>query len=285
MKRILIIFFIIFSIYLLFFDPAFFQLFPFMNHANQVEITNKIEKIKIVVNDVSTKIIPENRKDLKADLNGKAKLSVKRSGEEVEVTVKKIGFGRFLFHDKTNLNIYIPKDYERKMDIDVGSGNLEFSGGSKTERMKLRNLSLDLGSGNMKLKNLDIKDFRYDGASGNGEIYSLAVQSGSIDISSGSLLVKDYNGGLGAEISSGYLEAQMDKLTDFMDIEVGSGEVNLDLPDNAGFTLHGKVRSGNISCDFPLKDKKRDKSNINGIHGNGEHQVNLKVSSGNINIY
>ncbi|MDE3837820.1 hypothetical protein C0966_00155 [Bacillus methanolicus] len=285
MKRIFIIFLIIIGIYFLFLNPAFFQWSPFVNHANQVEITEEIEKIKIEAHGVSTKVIPENRQDLKADLKGKAKLSVKSSGDEVEVTVKKKGFGWFLFRDKAKLNIYIPEDYDRNMDIDLGSGNLEFSGRSKSEPMKLSKLSLDLGSGNVKLKNLEVKEFEHDGSSGDAEIHSLAVQSGSIEVNSGSLFLKDYTGGLEADVSSGNLEAQMDKLTDFIDIEVSSGEVDLDLPDNASFILNGKVSSGNISCNFPLKDQKTDKNKIKGIHGSGEHKIDLEVSSGDIKIY
>jgi lia operon protein LiaG len=199
--------------------------------------------------------------------------------------VKKKGFGWFFFHNKATLNIYIPEDYDRNMDIDLGSGNLEFSGDSKSEPMKLRKLSLDLGSGNVKLKNLEVKNFEYDGSSGDAEIHSMAVQSGSIDISSGSLVVKGYTGGLEADVSSGHLEAQLDELINSIDIEVSSGEVDLDLPDNAGFTLNGKAGSGDISCNFPLKDQETDKNKIKGTHGSGEHKIDLNVSSGNINLY
>jgi lia operon protein LiaG len=275
------------GLYIIFLNPIDFSWLPFGNQKTQSVISKKIDMIEIDVSGVSTTIIPENREDLKADLDGKGKLNVKRHGGKVEVSVERKGkwFSWFLFNNKARLNIYIPEDYDRNMAINLGSGNLNFFGHSKNKPMKLEKLILDIGSGNVNLKNLSVKHFEHNGSSGNVDVESLTTETGSFDVSSGSLNVKHYVGAIKAELSSGNLNIQMDKLTDSVDIEVSSGEVNLNLPTSADFTLNGKTSSGNITCDFPLTSKKIGNKNIKGIRGSGEHHIDLTVSSGNINIY
>jgi lia operon protein LiaG len=264
-----------------------FSWLPFVNQETQSVITKEIEMIEIDVSGVSTFIIPESRKDLKADLDGKGKVMVKRHGDTVEVSVKRKWkwFDWIFFKDKAKLNIYIPEDYGRDMVINLGSGNVKFSGHSKTKPMKLEELIVDIGSGNVDLKNLFVKHFKHNGSSGNVNIDSLTTKTGSFDISSGSLHVKNYIGAIKAELSSGNLHVQMDKLIDSVHIEVSSGKVDLNLPANADFTLNGKTSSGNITCDFPISSKKISNKNIKGTHGSGKHQIDLTVSSGNIHVY
>ncbi|WP_228485651.1 LiaG family protein [Thermaerobacillus caldiproteolyticus] len=287
MKGFFMILLGVIGLYVIFFNPIDFSWLSFGNQATQSVISKKIDMIEIDVSGVNTTIIPEKREDLKADLDGKGKLIVKRHGDKVEVSVKRTRkwFDWFLFNKKARLNIYIPKDYDRNMAINLGSGNLSFSGHSKNEPMKLNELLLDVGSGNINLKNLSVKYFEHNGSSGNVEIDSLTTETGSFDVSSGSLNVKHYIGAIKAELSSGNLNVQMDKLIDSVDIEVSSGKVDINLPTNADFTLNGKTSSGNITCDFPLTSKKISNKNIKGIHGSGKHQIDLTVSSGNINIY
>jgi lia operon protein LiaG len=287
LKKFFIILSVVIGLYFILLKPIDFSWLPFVNQETQSVITKEIEMIEIDVSNVSTSIIPDSRKDLKADLDGKGKVMVKRHGDMVEVSVKRNWkwFDWFFFKDKAKLNIYIPEDYDRDMVIDLGSGNVKFSGHSKTEPMKLEELILDIGSGNVELKNLSVQHFKHDGSSGNVNIDSLTTRTGSFDISSGSLHVKNYIGAIKAELSSGNLYVQMDKLIDSVDIKVSSGTVDLNLPTNADFTLNGKTSSGNIICDFPITSKKLSNNHISGTHGSGKHHINLTVSSGNIHIY
>ena len=76
----------------------------------------------------------------------------------------------------------------------------------------------------------------------------------------------------------------MEQLTDSVKLDVNSGRVKLDIPEDANFTLEGEVNSGFISNHFELKDKIQDKNNLSGVYGTGEHLINLDVSSGVIEI-
>ncbi|MGG3562259.1 DUF4097 domain-containing protein [Neobacillus rhizosphaerae] len=289
MKRILILLLVITGLYIVFnqgFQMDWFKASETKN--TQAAITTDTDLIEINVSSVSTTIIPEDRDDLEAVYNGKEKLSVNDSGNKVEVSIKNKWFDWFNwapFSKKKELKIYIPKNYDRNMSIDLGSGNLHFSGSSKNKPLKLNELTVDIGSGNLNLSNLAVNHFEHDVSSGNVNINSLKADSGTFDVSSGNLEIKHYTGPIEADISSGRLSIQVDQLVDSITIDVSSGDVTLDLPNDADFTMNGDVSSGNISSTFPLTSKDQSKHSIQGKHGSGKFPINLDVSSGNIRIH
>ncbi|PFO09020.1 hypothetical protein COJ85_02655 [Bacillus sp. AFS076308] len=291
MKRILILLLVITGLYIAYEHAPSFQPIGASSGGNSdglADISKSTQVIKVDVSNVSTTIIPEDRPNLRAVYDGKQKLQVAEDGDTVEVSVKSKGFSWFNWWpspQKSNLKIYIPENYDRNMMIDLGSGNINFSGKSKAHPMKLEDLTIDIGSGNMNLQNLDVRQFTPDVSSGNVEINSLRTITGTIDVSSGNLTIKHYTGGLEADVSSGRLTIQADKLVNSIKMDVSSGMVGLDLPDNADFTLKGEVSSGNISCDFPLTTKDFNKKSIKGTYGSGKYKINLDVSSGNIHIH
>jgi len=288
MKRIVILLLVITGLYIIYNQSATFDWFSNSGkNTTQATVTEDIDVIEVNISSVSTTIIPEDRKDVKAIYNGKDKLTVREHGDAIEVSVKHKGFGWFdwsPFSKKKKLTIYIPEDYHRDMRISLGSGNVSFSGKSKNNPINLDELTVDIGSGNMDLKNMNINHFEQNVASGDVDIKSLQTETGSFDVSSGSLDVKEYTGAIQANVSSGELDFQVDQLTDSIDIEVSSGDVKLDLPNNADFTLDGDVASGDIICELPLTSKNIKKRSIEGIHGSGKYKIDLDVSSGDITI-
>ncbi len=278
------IFFILIGLYWIFTNFINFDWLPFGRSEQQVAVTDEVGSIEIDVSSLSTTIIPEKRDDIKAELTGQGTVRVNRSGDRITITAKQKWFNFFSF-GREELRIYLPEDYQDSMKINLGSGNIHFSGESKNNPMILDNLSIDIGSGNITLRNLKVDHFEHDGSSGNVDITSLTTKTGKFEISSGSLDLDDYSGKLQAELSSGELSVEMKKLVDDIDIEVSSGTVNLDLPDNASFTLNGKSSSGNISCNFPLTSENSNNHSLTGTHGTGKHKIDLDVSSGKIRIY
>ncbi|MGJ7911856.1 LiaG family protein [Neobacillus sp. LXY-1] len=288
MKRIFFLLIVIVGLYLVFNRSFHFPVMQASKTDGIAAITKQTEVISVDVANVSTTIIPEDRPNLKAVYNGKQKLSVKENGDAIKVSVKGKWFHWFnwlSFSEKNKLIIYIPENYDQNMKIDLGSGNVNFSGESRTNPMKLNELSIDIGSGNMKLKNLEVKQFEHDGASGNVNVNSLKAERSSFDLGSGNVDIQHYVGAIKADVASGELDIQMDQLTDSIQLDLSSGNIKLDLPKSADFTMKGDVSSGNISCNFPLKSKEINKGSINGRHGSGKHLIQLDVSSGNIHIF
>ncbi|MBM7587727.1 lia operon protein LiaG [Bacillus pakistanensis] len=262
---------------------------PFFGSDDQtkgIKVSKDIESIEIDVDSSSTTVIPTNNNRLEAELHGKGKLTISQTNDTIELKVDRKWFDWLSFFDKKNkLTIYLPENYDRDMDIKVGSGNFVFEGHSEEKPMTLSTLSLEMSSGNVELENFVTKEFDHEGSSGRISIHSLKTDKGSFDISSGKIDLSGYVGPLDADLSSGRLNAQMDELNDSVNIKISSGSVDLDLPDNADFTLNGKVSSGDISSEFPLTNHKVNKKDISGKHGKGTHPINLKVSSGNIDIH
>ena len=286
MKRILVIFLVITGAYI-----AWSYLFDgdginFARAKDSVTVTDKTEKIKIDVSSVQTKIVPEDIQDVRAELEGKGTVKVKRHGDEIEVSVKRKGFFWFNWFemDQTSLTVYIPEDYDKDMDIELGSGQIDFNGQSADNPMKLRNLALNIGSGRLTLENFDVENLENQSSSGEVEMNLIDAVSGSFDVSSGRLLVKNYSGKLDADVSSGELEIQINQLLGDVSLDVSSGYIGLDLPENADFTLNGKISSGNISSNFQLQDKEQSEKRLRGKHGSGKFKIKADVSSGNINI-
>ncbi|MEO2077957.1 MAG: DUF4097 family beta strand repeat-containing protein [Bacillus sp. (in: firmicutes)] len=289
MKRILILLLVITGLYIVFnqgFQMDWFKAAETKN--TQAAVTTDTDLIEINVSSVSTTIIPEDRNNLKAVYNGKENLTVRESGNKIEVAIKNKWFDWFNWaplSKKKELKIYIPEKYDRNMSIDLGSGNLQFSGPSKNKPVKLDELTVDIGLGNLNLTNLTVKHFEHDVSSGNVNIDTLKADSGAFDVSSGNLEIKHYTGPIAADVSSGRLSIQVDQLVDSITIDVSSGDVTIDVPNDADFTLNGDVSSGMISSDLPLTSKEQSKHSIQGKHGTGKFPINLDVSSGNIRIH
>jgi lia operon protein LiaG len=287
MKKILIIFLLITGAYIVWNSLFGGNGVNFAKTKDSVKVTDQTENISIDISSVKTMIVPEDREDVHAELDGKGTVKVAKHGDDINVDVKRKGFFWFNWFemDKTTLTIYIPEDYEKNMEIELGSGEVVFKGDSIDSPMKLDNLALDIGSGSMLLENLDVATFEHHSSSGEVEINSIAAGSGSFEVSSGSVTVKNYSGKLEADVSSGELEVQMDSLKDDVNLNVSSGDIELDLPDDAGFTLNGKISSGNISSDFPLENKEENDNRLRGKHGNGKYDIEADVSSGDIKIF
>lgn len=76
----------------------------------------------------------------------------------------------------------------------------------------------------------------------------------------------------------------MDDLSGPVDTAITSGDLRLDLPKDAGFTLDAKATSGEIHVDFPMRVVKKDLQSISGSHGSGKYPIRLRTTSGDIRI-
>ena len=280
LKKIPIIMLMTLGLILLFVLSMDFPFSPFGKGEKSAAVNDQIDSIEVDGSSVSTIIIPDNRSDVEAQLKGNGTVIVEKRGNQIEVQVKRKWFEGFRIFGKNELTVYIPEDFQKDLEIDLGSGNLEFDG----DQMELEHLSVDVNSGNVKLKNLTVGSFEQDVSSGNVNLESVKADSGSFDISSGNVELKKYTGKLNGEVSSGRLHVEMDNLVDSIDLDVRSGFINLDLPKDGDFTLKGKMKSGSISNNHPLTIKDTDKNLFEGTSGSGKHPINLNVSSGKIQI-
>lgn len=285
-KRILIIFLVITGIYIIFTNFPVLNWLGFNNSNNRsVAVTDQIDSIELQTTSVPTIIIPEDRDDIHIDYTGKGTVDLDQKGDSIEIEVKGPRFNFFSINRNAELKIYIPENYHRGMDLTVGSGSLEFSGATAKETMKLDELALNIGSGKMELSDLIVNELELQGSSGKIELDSIQVTQSDFHLSSGKLNISHYTGPIDAEISSGEMNIQIDELNGHSSLKASSGRINLDLPDDADFTLRGKIGSGMINSEFDLTNENSSKKELKGQHGSGAYNLDLEVSSGLIKLY
>ncbi|PFG15407.1 LiaG family protein [Bacillus sp. es.036] len=258
------------------------SLFAGGSDENSIKVTERTEEINIITHSSDMKIVPEARNDVKAALNGNGELSLRNRGDKIEVEVKQKWYQFFNFNGESDVTVYLPADFNQNLKLEVGSGNVELKGASS---LVLNEVDIEMSSGDVELSNLQTKSFKHDGSSGRLIIDQLSTEKGSFDISSGDVILTKYSGPLKGEMSSGEMKVQMDQLSGDVSFDLSSGDVELDLPDDANFTLDTEASSGDISTTFTLKDQTITNNQISGVHGSGEHQVNVSLSSGNARVY
>ncbi|MEI2666446.1 LiaG family protein [Rossellomorea sp. LJF3] len=251
----------------------------------RIEVTNKIKHIDLDLENSDTKIIPSDKSEVQVDIEGKGTMTLAGNGDTIDVAVKHKWYEWIGFNRKSNVTVYIPKEYKNSMEIDIGSGNFVMAGGSHSKKWKLDELSIDMGSGNMELENIETNVFEHDGSSGDLVVNSFTTKDGKVEISSGDVELSNFEGPLEGDLSSGELTVTMDSLKGDMTFDVSSGGVKLDLPEKASFKLKGQASSGDISCNLPLKDQKIENGDISGVAGSGQYTIDVSVSSGNVDIY
>lgn len=228
---------------------------PFGNKNTQSASIKHIELIDIDASATDVTVIPDDREDVKAEYKGRGKLKVTKNGDTIKVSLERSLFQGINFWNRKKLKIYIPEDFHDKMAVNIGSGRMHLSGPSKSHPMKLDELSLDMTSGMVDLKNLNVDSFHHVGSSGNAQFDYVTAGIASIKMSSGNVEMNHFQGQLSAKLSSGRFKGQIDQLKDSIDVKINSGTVSLDFPENSSFTLNGKVSSGMISCELPLESR------------------------------
>jgi lia operon protein LiaG len=252
---------------------------------DSVKVTDDIEMIELLLESGETEIIPTDNNELKVEIDGKGKLTLKDKGDTIEVAVQHKWYQWIAFNRKSDVTVYLPKEYERNMALELGSGEVVFDGGSQSEPMQLDELAVKMGSGDMELAHFETNVFRHNGSSGDFTLNHLKTKDGKVNLSSGDVEISNYEGPLSGDVSSGDLSVMMKKMAGDIELDVSSGDVKLNLPDDAGFTLDGRVSSGDVSTNFSLTDRKEEDGDLSGTAGSGEYQVKASVSSGSVDIY
>jgi hypothetical protein len=167
----------------------------------------------------------------------------------------------------------------RDMDIGATSGsvNVEDSTG---------NGSIHTVSGSIEVSNV-IGDVKYKTTSGSinadeldGEA-SASTVSGSINISGNYLKASDFHSTSG---SMNISAAKIDNSGTYKLSSV-SGEINITLPQDAGFDIDARSTSGTIRNEFEITDDKGSgKKILIGTVGEGGASFNMHTVSGGINI-
>ena len=142
--------------------------------------------------------------------------------------------------------------------------------------VRLNSVSADFDVAALTVKNTLI----FDSVSGDLETDFITADSAEVNAVSGKI---DLDGSFRQVIggsTSGEVDLALRKCPDKIELTTVSGDVDLELPRSAGFTLRYSTASGDLESDFPLTTER------NGGHicGDGSGSITIDTTSGDLKI-
>jgi len=180
------------------------------------------------------------------------KLTVKFCEEKLLDRGFGIGFSKDF---SKNLIIQVPKDFQ------------------------LNSLEVDAAFAAMTVKNLVIREVEFDGASGTCDFENCAVDQLDLDTASGDVSFSGTLRTLDCDAASASVRAVLDNVPSRIDMDSMSGDLDLTLPDYAGFTLSMDAMSSDFVSDFETSAR-----NNSYICGDGSCRISMDAMSGDVYI-
>lgn len=140
-------------------------------------------------------------------------------------------------------------------------------------------LSIDCASANLEISDFTAKSIDFDGASGEGNFANCNVETLSIETVSGDI---DYNGELTyleCDGVSARCELVLTNYPKSLTMDGVSGDLDVTLPADCGFSAQMDSVSGNISSEFSTTSE-----NGRLVFGDGSCRIEADTTSGNIII-
>jgi len=245
---------------------------------------------KIYVDLVSTdiRVIPTNEEEITVHLYGEVStnkdmelpsLVAYQSGDELRIEIiqtKMIFIGINIWRMK--LDIYIPEDSIEVFKADTTSSDMDVS------NLAVNEFEFNSVSGDFKGESLLANDIKLKSTSGD---ISLNDYTGDVNVNliSGDAVLEDGNQNESIEIVtvSGdvYIEQ---KDSSNMNVRVTSGDIEINLSEDAQFFLNAKAISGHIENTFPIKITSSGRRNLEGVVGSDEKQIDVSTTSGDISL-
>jgi len=271
--------------------------------------TNGVDKITIISVSSEVKISTHNSNQVSAHFYGNVigfkkenipYLEVEKNGGEALVRIVYPLQTGFSVSEDTKLDVVIPEDWNRNIEIKSISGNIS------ADRLSGNDITLNTTSGKIEISEVKAEgDISASSISGSIGIDKAISDSAKINTTSGDTVV----GSLKAEdikfrTISGYAKlnvmaekAELNSTSGNIDVDFAdefekisaksiSGGVKLGIPRKAEFTAEFKTLSGNIKCeDFSMNILSSDKKELKGRVGSGGGKIDISTTSGDIRIY
>jgi DUF4097 and DUF4098 domain-containing protein YvlB len=250
-----------------------------------------ISEININSSRISTNIIKSDSNEIKAVLSGVVKgASVNRkitfdvgknkgtNGDVIDIKAYS-DTHIFIGIDYVKLDVYIPAAYANKINASAESGSI------KIQDFKLKEAVLHASSGSIKADNLNVNILDTQASSGSVSMSGLTAAKLSVKANSGSISINDMaiTEDINLATSSGSIKAAFKSFTGKAYIRASSGSCAVDFPQNADLDIKASASSGSVNCGLPIKGS-HDQHSMEGIVNGGKNTVDVRTSSGSINI-
>jgi lia operon protein LiaG len=248
----------------------------------------QVNKINVDLVSTDIRVIPTNEEEITVHLYGEVStnkdmelpyLVAYQSGDELRIEIiqtKMIFIGINIW--RTKLDIYIPED-------------------------SLEVFKADTTSADMDVSNLTVNEFEFNSVSGDFKGESLFTNNIKLKSTSGDINLNDYTGNVDVDLISGdvvledgsqnesieiatvsgdvYIE-QEDSSN--MYIRVTSGDIEINLSEDAQFYFTARTTSGHIENRFPIKITSSGRRNLEGVVGSDGKKIDVNATSGDISL-
>lgn len=191
--------------------------------------------------------------------NDKYRMVWKQSGDKLTIQFCRdsdsLNFGIHLNDGDKNLLITVPRDWV------------------------CDSLEVDAASADLTVRDLTVREVEIDTASGTGRFDGCTVSSLDVDTASGDITFNGSLGELEFDAASAGFVGVLSNVPDRINVDSMSGDLDITLPEDAGFTVDMDTMSGDFSSDFPTTSK-------NGSHicADGRCKIIVSAMSGDVTI-
>lgn len=140
-------------------------------------------------------------------------------------------------------------------------------------------LEIDAASASLEINGLTIREMEFDGASGTCVFSNCTVEALELDTASGDVRFTGTLTQMDCDAASANIFLELSNVPKRLDLDTASGDLDVVLPENAGFTVTMETMSGEFASDFTT-------TNRNGKYfaGDGRCSIDVDAMSGNVNI-
>ncbi len=142
-----------------------------------------------------------------------------------------------------------------------------------------KSLEIDCASASVEVNDMTIREVDFDGASGVCEFENCSVTEMDIDTASGNIRFIGTLEMLDCDAASASVYAVLSNTPKRLDMDSMSGDLDITLPEDAGFTLAMDAMRKDFTSDFETSVK-----NGNYVCGDGRCRINVDALSGDVTI-
>lgn len=140
-------------------------------------------------------------------------------------------------------------------------------------------LDIDTASATVNVRDLTILEMEFDGASGTCTFVNCNVEELDVDTASGDITFSGSLNALNCNAASASFCAVLNNTPNRIKMDTMSGDLDITLPADCGFTVSMDAMSSDFTSDFPTTT-----SNGNHIYGSGACRIDVKAMSGDVTI-
>jgi len=250
---------------------------------------DNIDLISIETTSYEVTIIPYDENELKVKLSSniqtnnnfnESQLKINKDQNKINIETYKIPNNFFFNMNNGKLDIYIPKAYNKSLDISTISGD------GYIKNLNLSSLNFNSTSGGLTLKDMEMNNFIFQSTSADLDATNIILKDNNNKFNSisGELNLDNVRGNLSFNTTSGSISCN--KLLGDINGGTISGDIDIKTSKDVGIKVDLKTVSGDIDVFPSIKVLEKSKKKLQGTIGdNVKHNLNISTTSGNISIY